>query len=58
MTRLLWLASDEVAPAKPWVATVAEADALWWAAFGDRVERARQVRRDAIAVGARGGFVI
>lgn len=29
--RLLWAVSDPTAPAKPWLPTVAEQDAAWWA---------------------------
>jgi len=39
--RLLWVVSDEVAPAKPRLATVAEQDASWQEQFGEALEQRR-----------------
>ena len=54
--RLLWVASDAVAAANPWLPTTAEADERWWAMFGEKSERFAQSRRDAESAGARGSF--
>lgn len=37
--RLLWLASDVAAKARPWLPTLAEQDATWWAQFGEAIQR-------------------
>ena len=52
---LLWIVSDEVAPAQPWLPTVAEQDAAWWALFGDGITARARNHRDALAIGARIG---
>jgi len=46
--RLLWVVSDQVAPAKPRLATVREQDESWQAVFGEA-----QRQRQAAALGAR-----
>lgn len=46
--RLLWVVSDQVAPAKPRLATVAEQDESWQAVFGEA-----QRQRQAAALSAR-----
>ncbi|CAN5623200.1 hypothetical protein BH24ACT5_BH24ACT5_20100 [soil metagenome] len=55
--RLLWVASDGVAPARPWLPTVAELDAAYWKVFGAGIEMRAQAQRDSEAIGARGVFV-
>lgn len=50
--RLLWLASDEVTKAKPWLSTMAEQDAAWWAQFGQQVQQTRQNHHNARAMAA------
>ncbi|MDP9395574.1 MAG: hypothetical protein M3Q27_15555 [Actinomycetota bacterium] len=40
--RLLWIASEEVAPARPWLPTFAEQDAAYWSIFGEQITQARQ----------------
>ena len=54
--RLLWVVSDEVAPAHPWFPTVDEQDAAWWKQFGEDIEsRARHAQSArAIAAAIRG----
>lgn len=54
--RLAWVVSDAVAPARPWLPTVAEQDEQWWSMFGEKLEKFARSRRDAESVGARGSF--
>ena len=54
--RLLWVVSDAVAAARPWLPTVAEQDAAWDAVFGEAQQMRVQAQRDAAAIGARGDF--
>jgi hypothetical protein len=51
--RLLWLVSDAATAARPWLPTVAEQDAAWWARFGEQVEAQARARRDGQAIAGR-----
>ncbi len=60
--RLLWTVSDEVAPARPWLPTVAEQDAAFWSVFGPHITRinanrhnARAMAEQAVGIERRGG---
>jgi len=41
MEHLLWVVSDAAAPGKPWLPTVAEQDAAWWALLGEAAPQAQ-----------------
>jgi len=56
--RLLWVVSEALAPAKPWLPTVAEQDKAWLAVFGERLEQQRRYAANAQAIGARGDFQV
>lgn len=52
---LLWLVSEKVAPARPWLPTVAEQDAAWRDKLGEAQQMRASRHRDAVAIGARIG---
>jgi hypothetical protein len=51
---LLWIVSPAAAAAQPWLPTIAEQDAAWWAQFGEVIENRQRLHRDGLAIGARG----
>ncbi len=52
------MVSEALAPAKPWLPTVAEQDKAWLAVFGERLEQQRRYAANAQAIGARGDFQV
>jgi hypothetical protein len=46
--RLLWVVSEQAAPARPWLPTVAQQDAAWLAQFGPEA-KANEARAKALA---------
>ncbi len=53
--RLIWVVSEAAAIGQPWLPTVEEQDAAWWAQFGKGVETRASKHRDGLAIGARIG---
>lgn len=48
--RLMWVVSDEAAPGKLWLPTVAEQDAAWQAKFGEAQTRRRNAHDNTVAI--------
>jgi hypothetical protein len=53
--RLIWVVSEAAGVGEPWLPTVSEQDAAWWAQFGEGVEMRASRHRDGLAIGARIG---
>jgi hypothetical protein len=50
--RLLWMVSPEAAIAEPWLPTIDEQDAEWWATFGYDIERIAKHHQNAVVFGS------